>query len=349
MNRLIQGGWIGSLLSILTATCQADVLPMMGGGQVGMAAAPMKHIDITFDGVNLGAHVDDSIAIPLLRPLPEDETFSSTAPWSMLDEKAYNFQYGWNAGGFITLPLGAGIWIESLDVTPGLESYSRPPADPAWSPIFGTDGSSNRWRWSGSMTHNVYAVLNPTESAYAAEYRVYLGDATTGEPLDGFTSDLVTLHFAADPILLGDFNSDDSLTVADIGVLVDAIDAGSTDDWFDLNQDQTLDTSDVAYWVSELKQTWMGDTNLDGEFNSADLVQVFQAGLYEQDVDATWAEGDWSSDHRFGSADLVLAFQDGGFELGPKPAVAAVPEPVWLPWCGYASVFCLAYRIRQRR
>ncbi|MCA9172729.1 MAG: hypothetical protein KDB23_33950, partial [Planctomycetales bacterium] len=195
----------------------------------------------------------------------------------------------------------------------------------------------------------VYAVLNPTESAYAAEYRVYLGDATTGEPLDGFASDLVTLHFAADPILLGDFNSDDSLTVADIGVLVDAIDAGSTDDWFDLNQDESLDSADVAYWVSELKQTWMGDANLDGEFNSTDLVQVFQAGLYEQNVDATWAEGDWSSDHRFGSADLVLAFQDGGFELGPKPAVVSVPEPVWLPWCGYASVFCFAYRIRQRR
>ena len=57
------------------------------------------------------------------------------------------------------------------------------------------------------------------------------------------------------------------------------------------------------------------------------MVAVFQAGKYELEVDAGWAEGDWTGDRRFGSEDLVVAFQDGGYELGPRGAVSAVPEP----------------------
>lgn len=72
--------------------------------------------------------------------------------------------------------------------------------------------------------------------------------------------------------------------------------------------------------------TYLGDANLDGEFNSGDLVAVFEAGKYEQDVVASWSEGDWDADGRFGTGDLVAAFQDGGYEQGPRP-VAAVPEP----------------------
>ena len=72
--------------------------------------------------------------------------------------------------------------------------------------------------------------------------------------------------------------------------------------------------------------TYLGDANLDGEFNSGDLVAVFKAGKYEQDVAAGWSEGDWDADGQFGTGDLVAAFKDGGYEQGPKP-VAAVPEP----------------------
>ncbi len=61
--------------------------------------------------------------------------------------------------------------------------------------------------------------------------------------------------------------------------------------------------------------TYFGDANLDGRFNSRDLVAVFEAGKYEQDVLATWSEGDWNADARFGTGDLVAAFGDGGYEL----------------------------------
>lgn len=42
------------------------------------------------------------------------------------------------------------------------------------------------------MTHNVYAVLNPTKTDYAANYKVYIGDASTGDPLSAYGSATVT-------------------------------------------------------------------------------------------------------------------------------------------------------------
>ena len=72
-----------------------------------------------------------------------------------------------------------------------------------------------------------------------------------------------------------------------------------------------------------------GDATLDGEFNSGDLVRVFGAGEYEDDIslNSTWATGDWDGDGDFASGDLVVAFQDGGYELGPRELVHSVPEP----------------------
>ena len=80
-----------------------------------------------------------------------------------------------------------------------------------------------------------------------------------------------------------------------------------------------LNRGDHRYWVQTLKRTYHGDANLDGEFGTADLTKVFQAGLYERDDQpAGWAQGDWNGDGRFNTADLVVSFQDGGYERGPR-------------------------------
>ncbi len=59
----------------------------------------------------------------------------------------------------------------------------------------------------------------------------------------------------------------------------------------------------------------VGDANLDGIFDSSDLVLVFQSGKYEDAAatDATFADGDWNEDGLFDSTDLVLAFQSGAY------------------------------------
>lgn len=179
----------------------AYVTPQMGGGQTGMIGAPMKHTDILFDGQNISLHVDDTVATPMLRPLDAPDEFDPAQPWSVLVDKAYNFQHAWNPGGFITLPSGAGIWIERLAADDGLEAFLRPPAfsgGSQWPKVLATDG--DRWKWSGAMQHNAYAVLNPTESHYEATYLVYIGDAITGAPLQGYGSAQVTWEWTATPV-----------------------------------------------------------------------------------------------------------------------------------------------------
>lgn len=179
------------------------------------------------------------------------------------------------------------------------------------------------------MTHNAYAVLDPLLPEYSADYRVYLGDAA-GMPLDGYESAMVTLFFEAIPMestLAGDFDRDGELTVIDVDQLGLAIATASSEPQFDVSADGVLDTQDLTYWVKELQRTWIGDANLDGQFNSSDLVATFQAGNYELDIEVGWAEGDWNADRRFGSSDLVAAFQDGGYEQGLAAVGVAVPEP----------------------
>jgi hypothetical protein len=128
----------------------------------------------------------------------------------------------------------------------------------------------------------------------------------------------------------GDFNGDGKLDVADIDFLSAQIAAGATDPPLDLNGDGDVNDLDRGVWVRTLKRTWFGDANLDGLFNTGDLVTVFQVGKYETGQVASWGDGDWSGDGRFDTSDLVTAFQDGGFELGPRPSMAAVPEPASL-------------------
>ena len=125
----------------------------------------------------------------------------------------------------------------------------------------------------------------------------------------------------------GDLNFDSEVDMSDLDIAVKNVAVGSTHRRLDLNDDDVVDLSDVHFWVTDLKNTWVGDANLDGEFNSGDFVQVFSAGKYETDELAIWSEGDWNADKRFDSGDFIVAFQDGGYETGARSAVAAVPEP----------------------
>ena len=130
------------------------------------------------------------------------------------------------------------------------------------------------------------------------------------------------------PTLTGDFDDSGALDVADIDLLSNAIRSNQTDVKFDLNGDAIIDSDDHRSWVVDLRATYFGDANMDGEFSSQDFITVFQFGEYEDNVagNSTWGEGDWNGDGEFDTNDFVLAFQTGGYEKGPH-ATAAVPEP----------------------
>lgn len=159
------------------------------------------------------------------------------------------------------------------------------------------------------------------------QVNILLGGSVFGTPDNNPILHVLTLEHLGVAALAGDFNGDGVLTDSDIDALSAAIRGNSTDAEFDLNSDGAVDKADRSVWVIDLRSTYFGDSNLDGLFSTQDMVVVFQAGKYELDVDAGWADGDWTGDGRFATDDLVAAFQDGGYEQGARAAVNAVPEP----------------------
>ena len=121
-----------------------------------------------------------------------------------------------------------------------------------------------------------------------------------------------------------DFDGDGDVDADDIDLLTEGIQ--QADLRFDLNQDGTTDQSDRNLLITQQLNTNLGDSNLDGVFNSADLVIVFTAGVYEDSIpnNAGWAEGDWNGDGEFTTADLVAAFQtdsyvaEASFSVAPR-------------------------------
>ena len=93
----------------------------------------------------------------------------------------------------------------------------------------------------------------------------------------------------------------------------------------DLNGDRQVDLDDLDLMVKDILKTTIGDANLDGRFNSSDLVQILQAGGYEDDIDgnATWVTGDWNCDGDFDSSDLVPAWPPEVFEREDAEAQSA--------------------------
>ena len=134
-----------------------------------------------------------------------------------------------------------------------------------------------------------------------------------------------------------DINGDGQITPDDIDTACDLVE--SNDPSVDFNGDGVTNLNDITFYVEDLLGTTAGDVNLDGVFNSTDLVAVFGSGEYEDGIagNSTWADGDWDCDSEFGTGDLVLAFRRGGYVNGARPQAATVdslmaaalsPEPV---------------------
>ncbi|MEZ6120742.1 MAG: hypothetical protein R3C28_29775 [Pirellulaceae bacterium] len=147
-----------------------------------------------------------------------------------------------------------------------------------------------------------------------------------GSFLNAFPSELVQagkLSLIYDYVVHADFNEDDQLDTRDIDELYANFGTALLNP-YDLTDDSAVDQADVDLLVYELLSSVYGDSNLDGKFDSSDLVQVFQAGEFEDAVvaNSTYATGDWNGDQEFNTSDLVFVFQQGDFRNQAIP----VPE-----------------------
>ena len=121
--------------------------------------------------------------------------------------------------------------------------------------------------------------------------------------------------------VVGDFDGDQRIGATDIDLLCAAINGGIPDTRFDLDANGSNQRADLTFLVKSILRTSLGDANVDGVFNSTDLILIFQAGEYEDAIvgNSGWAEGDWDCDGEFTTSDLVAAFQDGGYVTGAAP------------------------------
>lgn len=133
-------------------------------------------------------------------------TFDPAQPYAVLNGTAYSRVLGWydqgttgaNGDDFYTTYAaqldGNSVWIEKAGGSPELNTYfinedvTGDPGTP-YTPIFGTDGSSTRWRWDGKMDHNAYAAalkcFTTTSQLFTATYHLYIGD-DAGNPVAGY-------------------------------------------------------------------------------------------------------------------------------------------------------------------
>jgi hypothetical protein len=113
----------------------------------------------------------------------------------------------------------------------------------------------------------------------------------------------ITHEFIVDPIgLPGDFNADGIVDADDIDVLFGAIRAGNMATEFDLNNSGKVDQADVEFLVENIIGTFMGDANLDGKVNAADLDQV---GInWQRTNGAGWSDGDFTGNGAVNTQDL---------------------------------------------
>lgn len=119
-------------------------------------------------------------------------------------------------------------------------------------------------------------------------------------------------------------NDDRVVNALDIDLLCGGIRQG--DPRFDLESNDAEGLADFDFLVASILGTSIGDSNLDGVFDSRDFVAILQVNEYEDGIEgnSTWGDGDWNCDAEFSTRDLVHAFQNGSYS---EASVALMINP----------------------
>ncbi|MCA9170296.1 MAG: lamin tail domain-containing protein, partial [Planctomycetales bacterium] len=125
-------------------------------------------------------------------------------------------------------------------------------------------------------------------------------------------------------IVVGDLTGDKRVDMADIDHLQASVRTGDLSG--DLTGNGVVDTGDLTFLVQNVLGSKIGDVNLDGRFDSHDLVLLFVAGKFEDAVasNSLYREGDFNLDGDFTTADLTFALQQGEYDSGAEAQVAAI-------------------------
>ena len=316
------------------ATVQLNILPVNDpptavddqysldeGGALTVTAPGLLDNDTDLDGDTLVADVVSGPMHGTLQ-LQSDGGFTYTHDGSETTSDSFTYQASDNAGGsdraVVTLtirpvndPPVAIDDVYTLDQGATLTISAPGPLgndeDPDGGPLTAT-----------AITQPLYGTLNLDADGrftYTHDGSQTTVDSFTYEANDGLGgTDRANVTFYIQQVSIrGDFNGDQIVDVQDVDLLTAEIRSDDPDLRFDLSGDGLVNDVDLEVMIEDVLGTNFGDANLDGFFDSTDMVLVFQVGKYEDGLpgNATWAEGDWNGDADFTSDDMVLAFQSG--------------------------------------
>ena len=273
-----------------------------------------------FEGIELGDNVDEGRSDPDAEPEGWYDTYITTPEFSVDGADAGSVVIDFNSSW---RPEFDDNYHQSAEL---LVSFDG--GEPQQILLWESDPSSPNYKDDASTDEEISLEVDNPDGAKTMQITFGMFDAGNDW---WWAIDNISVTASGDIIPLStndcDFDNDGSLGVGDVDLLIAAMKSGSNDATFDITNDGNVDQADLAAFVegSDKLNSYIGDSNLDGEFNSSDFVTVFAAGKYESGQEASWAEGDWSGDGVFDSSDFVAAFSSGGYEQGPR--VAAVPEP----------------------
>ena len=152
-----------------------------------------------------------------------------------------------------------------------------------------------------------------------------LADNTVGPDVDfdGITGFGIGVHVVPPeggaPSLVGDFNTDGELTVADADLICSAVASGTTDG-FDLTGDGAVNSDDVTAFLAAAGSL-EGDADLSGTVN----VQDFLALSRNFNQSGSWSSGDFDCNGTTQVQDFLALSRN--FNQSAGTTAAAVPEP----------------------
>ena len=139
----------------------------------------------------------------------------------------------------------------------------------------------------------------------------------------------------------GDFDGDTVLAIEDLNRLSEEIAINTADSRFDLDRSGSVDLDDRNFWITELKSTTFGDTDLNGEVVFSDFLAL-SSNFGEV---GGWAEGDFDGNGEIEFPDfLALSANFGG---AARAAVSSVPEPTAASIALFGLLGLIGFRKRR--
>ncbi|WP_428388607.1 dockerin type I domain-containing protein [Mucisphaera sp.] len=305
----------------LTTTAHANGVSLgglMNHLNVGVAAPVNGTFPLT---ISFDTNPGDGLEMVLGEPPLEE-------PFNILEDRAYNAQYGWLRQGRWGPGPGEGVFIELIDATPGLSIYEGAFGTDAnggtsddlngqhtLAPIFGTEDTSTLWQWDGRMTH--HWVVSDAPGNYEATFQIYVAENLNGAPGDlspTFLPGEITLAW------IDNVSQPITYTLDDINQLAADLRNQTTTPTQDYNNSGTVTFDDYTYLIQTLIGTVPGDTNLDFTVDLIDLSNL--ATHFNLTPGALWQQGDTNADGTVDLIDLSNLATHFGTNLNQ------VPEPI---------------------